>query len=245
MEQSADVTLVGRSLFGGVVAALVSTVLVWFPLRDVAAFGVKIDWTGDEIGKARDMAKRPARAFATRRSHRPLPQRSQALSAWSLHLHRKHLLGCSVRKVNIASRWIHALTAQWAVDRDVAASRRCAAASCGREQRYHGDAGTDAADRSAAQLFEGVGHNAHVEAPEQVWKFVGVLGNRQVSTMSTQVVRSTEAARANTGARSRLISTSNDSMRPFLTILSDLSSASRARPHTSDAGWIVFFEPLR
>ena len=58
-------TLVGHS-FGGVVAALIATGWFGFRVRDVAAFGVKIDWTGDEIGKARDMAQRPARAFATR-----------------------------------------------------------------------------------------------------------------------------------------------------------------------------------
>ena len=58
-------TLVGHS-FGGVVAALVATGWFGAPVRDVAAFGVKIDWTADEISKARDMAQRPQRTFATR-----------------------------------------------------------------------------------------------------------------------------------------------------------------------------------
>lgn len=64
-EGSGEVTLIGHS-FGGVVAALVATGWFGSPVRDVAAFGVKIDWTADEIGKARDMAQRPQRTFTTR-----------------------------------------------------------------------------------------------------------------------------------------------------------------------------------
>jgi hypothetical protein len=45
---------------------------------------------------------------------------------------------------------------------------------------------------SAAQLFEGAGHNAHVERRSRSRNSLRVLGNRRVPTMSTQVVRSAE-----------------------------------------------------
>src|SRR5262249_7845487 len=64
-EQPATVTVAGHA-FGGVVAALVA--FGWFGVRvdDVAAFGVKIEWTTEETRKAQEMAGRPVRVFATR-----------------------------------------------------------------------------------------------------------------------------------------------------------------------------------
>src|SRR6266850_1389687 len=64
-EAAGAVTLVGHS-FGGAVAALVAS--GWFGPRvgDVAAFGVKIEWSEAEIEKARGLALRPAPVFATR-----------------------------------------------------------------------------------------------------------------------------------------------------------------------------------
>ena len=56
----------GRSFVGGVVAALVASNLFCPQVRGVAAIGVKIEWTPDEIAKTQEVAQRPARTFATR-----------------------------------------------------------------------------------------------------------------------------------------------------------------------------------
>jgi pimeloyl-ACP methyl ester carboxylesterase len=64
-EPAQNVTLFGHS-FGGPVAALVASGAYGPQVRQVLAFGVKIDWTEAEIVKAREVAARPARDFATR-----------------------------------------------------------------------------------------------------------------------------------------------------------------------------------
>lgn len=64
-EEPAQVTILGHS-FGGVIGATLAT--GWFGMlpRAVAAVGVKLAWTDEEVAKARDMAQRPARVLPTR-----------------------------------------------------------------------------------------------------------------------------------------------------------------------------------
>lgn len=64
-EPPQGVTLLGHS-FGGPVAALMASGSHAPQVRQILAFGVKIDWTEAEIAKARELATRPARDFATR-----------------------------------------------------------------------------------------------------------------------------------------------------------------------------------
>ncbi|HWX85555.1 MAG TPA: alpha/beta hydrolase [Xanthobacteraceae bacterium] len=171
-ERSGEVTLVGHS-FGGVVAALVATGWFGTPVRDVAAFGVKIDWTADEIGKARDMAQRPQRTFATR---------DEAIERY---LKVSGLTGLVEPSSSAASRGVVGSDGQYRVAMDMrvygavgpsiegllrlaAAPLRLAAGSkdpmVTLEQMRRID--------PAARLFDGVGHNPHWEAPDQVWSFV-------------------------------------------------------------------------
>src|SRR5437763_15984921 len=57
--------LVGHS-FGGAVAALAASDRFRVPARHVLAIGVKIRWSDEEISRALELARRPARSFATR-----------------------------------------------------------------------------------------------------------------------------------------------------------------------------------
>ena len=171
-EQSSDVMIVGHSM-GGVIAAVVAT--GWFGprVREVAAFGVKIDWTADEIGKARDMAQRPARAFATRDEaiDRYLkvsgliglvdPTSPEACFG-VVGSEGQYLVALDPRVYGVVGPPIEPLL------RPAGAPLRLAAGSkdpmVTLEQMRRVD--------PAAQLLDGAGHNAHWEAPEQVWSFV-------------------------------------------------------------------------
>jgi pimeloyl-ACP methyl ester carboxylesterase len=171
-QQASDVTLVGHS-FGGVVAALVAS--GWFGprVREVAAFDVKIDWTLAEIAKTREVAQRPARAFATRHE------------AIDRYLKVSGLIGLVESSSPDASIGVVGSEGQYRVAMDpraygavgpsieallrlADAPLRLAAGSkdpmVTLEQMRRIDA--------AARVFDGVGHNAHWEAPEQVWSFV-------------------------------------------------------------------------
>ena len=64
-DPGAPLIIIGHSLGGVVALALASG---WFGVQPeaVAGLGVKVRWSADELGKAADMAARPARVFATR-----------------------------------------------------------------------------------------------------------------------------------------------------------------------------------
>jgi pimeloyl-ACP methyl ester carboxylesterase len=64
-EKAASVALVGHS-FGGAIAALAASARFGVTAQHVIAIGVKIRWSEDEIARAHEMARRPARSFATR-----------------------------------------------------------------------------------------------------------------------------------------------------------------------------------
>jgi pimeloyl-ACP methyl ester carboxylesterase len=171
-EPSTDVTLVGHSM-GGVVAALVASGFFGPRVHHVAALGVKIDWTKDEISKAQEMARRPARAFATR---------DEAIDRY---LKVSGLIGLVDPSSPEAALGVFGADGQYRVALDARAygavgpsieallrladaPLRLAAGSkdpmVTLEQMRRIDPG--------ARVFEGVGHNAHWEAPEQVWRFI-------------------------------------------------------------------------
>jgi pimeloyl-ACP methyl ester carboxylesterase len=166
------VTLVGHS-FGGAVAALVAS--GWFGPRvgDVAAFGVKIEWSEAEIEKAHDLARRPAPVFATREE------------AVERYLRLSGLAGLAAPSSATAAAGVIGVDGRFQVAMDprawgavgpsiatllglAAAPLRLAAGDrdpmVGLEQMQRIDPG--------ARTFAGVGHNAHWEAPERVWEFI-------------------------------------------------------------------------
>jgi pimeloyl-ACP methyl ester carboxylesterase len=171
-EQASHVTIAGHS-FGGVIAALVAT--GWFGPRvhDVAAFGVKIEWTADETNKLQELSKRPARTFATREE------------AIDRYLKGSGLIGLVDPSAPTAAVGVTGTDGDYRVAMDpraysavgpsVEAILRLADAPLRLAAGSKDPMVTlDQMRRidPAAQMFDGVGHNAHWEAPERVWSFV-------------------------------------------------------------------------
>jgi pimeloyl-ACP methyl ester carboxylesterase len=171
-EHAADVTLVGHS-FGGVVAALVAT--GWFGPRprEVAAFGVKIDWSADEIAKMRDMAQRSVQTFATR---------DEAIERY---LKVSGLIGLVEPSSPDASLGVAGSQGEYRVAMDPRVYGAVGPSIEGLLRLAHPPLRLAAGGKDpmvtleqmrridpAARLFDGVGHNAHWEAPDQVWSFI-------------------------------------------------------------------------
>jgi len=171
-EAPGPVTLVGHS-FGGAVAALVAT--GWFGPRvsGVAAFGVKIEWTEPEIEKARSLAEHPAPAFATREeaTERYLrisglaglaDQSSATAAAGVIAVDGRFQVAMDPRAYGAVGPSIAGLLRLAAMPLRLAAGERDPMVTLEQMQRID----------PAAQLFAGVGHNAHWEAPDGVWQFI-------------------------------------------------------------------------
>jgi pimeloyl-ACP methyl ester carboxylesterase len=171
-EAPGPVTLVGHS-FGGAVAALVAS--GWFGPRvgAVAAFGVKIEWTPDEIEKARELARRPAPVFATRDE------------ATARYLRISGLAGLAAPSSATASAGVTGTDGRFQVAMDPRAYGAVGPSVAGLLRLAEAPLRLAAGDRdpmvtleqmrridAAARVFEGVGHNAHWEAPERVWDFI-------------------------------------------------------------------------
>jgi pimeloyl-ACP methyl ester carboxylesterase len=171
-EPDGSVTLIGHS-FGGVVATLVGS--GWFgpKIAKVAAFGVKIVWSADEEAKAQDLARRPARTFATR---------TEAIDRF---LKTSGLFGLVDPASDTAAAGVTGTDDQWqvAVDPRVygavgpsieqilrlsSAPLRLAAGDADPMVTLDQMCGVDPAARTLA----GAGHNAHWQIPMQVWDFV-------------------------------------------------------------------------
>ena len=169
---AARVTVLGHS-FGGVVGAVLGGGWYGLEVARVVALGVKIDWTDDEVARARSLAARPPQVFAT------------AAEAADRHLRLAGLTGlvapddpvalAGVREVD--DGWTPALdprafgavgpSVEEVLRRSVAPLRLAAGVS----DRM---VGLDAMRRvdPAAVLVEGAGHNVHWEAPEAVWSLL-------------------------------------------------------------------------
>ncbi|HSR22760.1 MAG TPA: hypothetical protein VLW53_04370 [Candidatus Eisenbacteria bacterium] len=154
-------------------AALVAS--GWFGPRvgDVAAFGVKIEWSEAEIERARGLARRPAPVFATRDEAVERYLRlsglaglaepsSAAAAAGVTGTDGRFQVAMDPRAWGAVGPSIAALLRLAAAPLRLAAGERDPMVSL--EQMRRIDPG--------ARTFAGVGHNAHWEAPERVWEFI-------------------------------------------------------------------------
>ena len=171
-ETPGPVTLVGHS-FGGAVAGLLAS--GWFGPRvaEVAAFGVKIEWTESEIEKARAMSHRPAPAFATRDEATERYLRISGLAGLADASSATAVAGV----LGDDGRFQVAMDprAYGAVGPSIAALLRLATAPLRLAAGDRDPMVTLEQMRRVdptARVFPGVGHNAHWEAPVQVWSFV-------------------------------------------------------------------------
>jgi pimeloyl-ACP methyl ester carboxylesterase len=171
-EAPGPVTLVGHS-FGGAVASLVAS--GWFGPRatEVAAFGVKIEWTEGEIEKAREMSRRPAPAFATRAEATERYLRISGLAGLADEASATAVAGV----LGDDGRFQVAMDprAYGAVGPSIAGLLRLAAAPLRLAAGERDPMVTLEQMRQvdpAARVFPGLGHNAHWEAPDLVWRFI-------------------------------------------------------------------------
>jgi len=171
-EAPGPITLVGHS-FGGAVAALVAS--GWFGprVREVAAFGVKIEWTEAETARAGEMARRPAPVFATRAEATERYLRISGLAGLAASASATAVAG--VIDADGGFQVAMDPRAYGAVGPSVAGLLRLAAAPLRLAAGERDPMTTlDQMRRvdPAAQIFEGAGHNAHWETPDQVWAFI-------------------------------------------------------------------------
>jgi len=174
-EAPGPVTLVGHS-FGGAVAAVVAS--GWFGpgISDVVAVGVKIEWTEAEVAKARELARRPAPVFPTR------------AEATERYLRISGLAGLAPASSGTAAAGVVDADGGFQVAMDPRAFGAVGPSIAGL-LRLAGAPRLAAGERDpmvtleqmrridpAAQMFEGVGHNAHWEAPDRVWRFIAGAG---------------------------------------------------------------------
>ena len=169
---AARVTVLGHS-FGGVVGAVLGGGWYGVAVDRVVAVGVKIDWTDDEVARARSLAERPPQVFPT------------VAEAADRHLRLAGLTGLVDPASEVALAGVREVSPGWAPALDPRAFgavgppveevlRRSAAPlrlAAGQADPMVGLAAMRRVDPSAV-LLEGAGHNAHWEAPGAVWSLL-------------------------------------------------------------------------
>lgn len=163
-----EVICLGHSMGGMVGIALASG---WFgvDVAKVVAFGVKLVWQPEEVAKAQDFARSPVRWFETRdeAAQRFLRVNGLAgLAAPDSECVARGIVECDGKfrlamdpAANLAGASIEPFLRALSAPLRLAAGERDPMVTLDQMRRY---------DRCAT-LIEGVGHNAHVEAPERIW----------------------------------------------------------------------------
>lgn len=164
-----SVTVLGHS-FGGVVGAVLGSGWYGTDVDRVVALGVKIDWSDDEISRARAMARRPPQVFGS------------AGDAAERHLKLAGLRELVDPAEPVARAGVQVVGGGWVAALDprafgaVGPSVATALSRCEAPLRLAAGAedamvGLDAMRRvdPDAVLLDGAGHNAHYQAPDKVW----------------------------------------------------------------------------
>jgi pimeloyl-ACP methyl ester carboxylesterase len=166
------VTVLGHS-FGGVVGAVLGGGWYGVPVDRVVGVGVKIDWTEDEVTRARAMARRPPQVFGS--AHEAADRHLKLAGLRDLVDPADPVARAGTRVVE--GGWVAALDprAFGAVGPSVeTVLSRCEAPL--RLAAGSGDAmvGLDAMRRvdPDAVLVDGAGHNAHYETPDKIWQLL-------------------------------------------------------------------------
>ncbi len=164
-----SVTVLGHS-FGGVVGAVLGSGWYGVPVDRVIGVGVKIDWTDEEVGRARALARRPPQVFGS------------AAEAAQRHLTLAGLGQLVDPAEPVARAGVRVVEGGWAPALDprafgaVGPSVETVLSRCAAPLRLAAGSadpmvGLDAMRRvdPDAVLIGGAGHNAHYEVPEKVW----------------------------------------------------------------------------
>ena len=170
---AARVTVLGHS-FGGVIGAVLGNGLYGVPVDRVVAVGVKMDWTDDEVVRAQAMSARPPQVFAS------------SLEAADRHLKLAGLRDLVDPADPVARAGVRVADGGWIAALDprafgaVGPSVETVLSRCAAPLRLAAGATDPMVSLEAmrrvdadAVLLDGVGHNAHWESPEAVWKLLG------------------------------------------------------------------------
>jgi pimeloyl-ACP methyl ester carboxylesterase len=169
--QDEEVTIVGHSM-GGVVALVLATGWYGVKVRQVAAFGVKIQWTSEEEDKLRQLARAPVRWFD-----------SQA-EAIDRYLKVSGLIGLVDPAGAEAASGVVEMNGRFRLASDplinAGIGPRVADLAAAAKAPFRLAAGSKDPMVSVADMmpfdasptvFSDAGHNAHVEKPEAIWNF--------------------------------------------------------------------------
>ena len=172
LAQDEEVAIVGHSM-GGVIGMALGTGWYGVRVRKVIAFGVKIRWSAAEVGRFQSLARAPVRWFDGRAA---AAERYLTVSGLSgLADPAAAIAASGVREENGRFRLAADPMVNAAVGPEVAPFVK--AMNCPlRLAAGSKDPMVSVADMAPldarAHLFEGAGHNLHVERPAELWRFI-------------------------------------------------------------------------
>lgn len=172
LRQDEEVTIIGHSM-GGAVGIALATDMFGVRVRRVVAFSVKVDWTEEDVGRARAVAQAPPRMFATQEE------------AIERYLRVAGLRGVVAPASAAAGRGISERHGQFRLAADpltnalgtpdFARLARAANAPlhllCGEQDSIARPEGMTRLG-AAVTVLPGLGHNLHVEAPQALWQAI-------------------------------------------------------------------------
>ncbi len=167
-----EVTIVGHSM-GGMVGIALATGMFGVSVRRVVAFGVKVDWTEDDVSRAKAVAQAPPRMFATKDEAIDRFLRVAGLKGIVAPDSAAAASGISERQGQFrlaADPLTNALgTPDFA--RIAQAAKAPLHLLCGERDNI---ARPESMRRLGAAVTElrGLGHNLHVEAPQAFWQAI-------------------------------------------------------------------------
>ena len=171
LAQHDEVVALGHSM-GGVVAMAMATGWFGVKVRKIAAFGVKIRWNPGEAEKLHQLAAAPARWFATEAE--AVERYLKVSGLFGLVDPASAMATSGVRQEGGRFRLASDPGINAAAGPDVAsfaaASRAALRMAAGSKDQMVGADDMRPFDPSP-HIFEGAGHNVHVERPAELWRF--------------------------------------------------------------------------
>lgn len=172
VEQDEEMTIIGHSM-GGIVGIALATGMFGVRVRRVVAFGVKVDWSDDDVNRAQAVSRTPPRLFATKEE------------AIERYLRVAGLKGIVAPGSAVAESGVCERQGQFRLAADPLTNalgtpdfaRLAHAASaplhllCGEQDKIGLPEGMRRLGANVTVL-PGLGHNLHVEAPQALWQAI-------------------------------------------------------------------------